>query len=438
MSKWDFLTLEEAGVQLLDCVHKTPAAQETGLPYVAIPQLHKGEIELSDARRISVGDFEEWTKKANPQPFDMVLSRRCNPGETALVRPGMRFALGQNLVLLRADGMRVRPTFLRWMVRSPYWWKEINKFLNVGAVFDSLRCADVPKFSLPTPPLHQQDAISLLLGALDDKIALNHQMNNTLEAMGRAIFQDWFVDFGPVRSKAEGLPLSGPAQSVAGFFPTGFDDDDRPSGWSVSTLTKLTSKIGSGATPRGGKEVYVDEGTNFIRSQNVYDYEFVWDGLAKINADDADRLRNVAVEVDDVLINITGDSILRTCVVDPNVLPARVNQHVAIVRAANGIPPRFLHLYLALPSTKAYLLGNDAGGSRAAVTKGHLELLPVLLPPQSLLDGFKSLTEPWFARVSKNSSENRTLADLRDLFLPKLMSGEIRLKDAERKIEEAL
>src|SRR5438552_767138 len=120
MSKWDFLTLEEAGIQLLDCVHKTPAAKDTGLPYVAIPQLQKGEIELSDARRISAADFEEWTKKADPRPFDMVLSRRCNPGETAFVRPGMQFALGQNLVLLRADGKRVRPTFLRWMVRSPY------------------------------------------------------------------------------------------------------------------------------------------------------------------------------------------------------------------------------------------------------------------------------------------------------------------------------
>jgi type I restriction enzyme S subunit len=200
----------------------------------------------------------------------------------------------------------------------------------------------------------------------------------------------------------------------------------------------LTSKIGSGATPRGGKEVYVDEGTNFIRSQNVYDYEFVWDGLAKINAEDAEKLRNVTVEVDDILVNITGDSILRTCVVDQSVLPARVNQHVAIIRAADGIPPRYLHSYLAQPSTKSYLLGNDAGGSRAAVTKGHLELLPVLLPPQSVLDVFKSVTEPWFALISKNNSEIRTLAGLRDLLLPKLMSGEVRLKDAEEKIEEAL
>ena len=149
-------------------------------------------------------------------------------------------------------------------------------------------------------------------------------------------------------------------------------------------------------------------------------------------------MRNVAVEVDDILINITGDSILRTCVVDPSVLPARVNQHVAIVRAADGIPPRFLHLYLAQPSTKAHLLGNDAGGSRPAITKGHLELLPVLLPSQPVLNAFKSLTEPWFALISKNNSENQTLTNLRDLLLPKLMSGEIRMKNAEKQIEEAL
>src|ERR687891_2279159 len=181
MGEWELLTLEEAGVKLLDCVHKTPPAASDGLPYVAIPQIRDGEIDISDARMISRKHFEEWTRKADPRPFDIVLSRRCNPGETAYVRTGMKFALGQNLVLLRADNRRVRKQFLRWLVRSRYWWDEVEKFLNVGAVFDSLRCADIPKFRLPIPPLDHQDAIASVLGALDDKIELNRRMNETLE-----------------------------------------------------------------------------------------------------------------------------------------------------------------------------------------------------------------------------------------------------------------
>ena len=135
MAEWEFLSLENAGIELLDCVHKTPPATNDGLAYVAIPQMRDGEVDISDARLISREHFDEWTRKAKPQPYDVVLSRRCNPGETAYVRPGMKFALGQNLVLLRADNRRVRKQFLRWLVRSRYWSDEVEKFLNVGAVF---------------------------------------------------------------------------------------------------------------------------------------------------------------------------------------------------------------------------------------------------------------------------------------------------------------
>ena len=142
--------------------------------------------------------------KAQPRVGDVVLSRRCNPGETAHVPDGIEFALGQNLVLLRAKGDRVHPPFLRWLVCGPEWWRQISKFLNVGAVFDSLRCADVPKFELSIPPLPEQRAIAHILGTLDDKIELNRRMTETLEAMARALFKSWFVDFDPVRAKAEG------------------------------------------------------------------------------------------------------------------------------------------------------------------------------------------------------------------------------------------
>ena len=135
--EWATLSLREAGVSLIDCDHRTPPAAETGFPYVAIPQLRQGRIDLTDVRRITPEHFAEWTRKAKPTCHDVVLSRRCNPGETAYVPSNFDFALGQNLVLLRADGTRIYPPFLRWLVRGPEWWEQIGKFLNVGAVFDS-------------------------------------------------------------------------------------------------------------------------------------------------------------------------------------------------------------------------------------------------------------------------------------------------------------
>ncbi len=139
-----------------------------------------------------------------PQKHDVVLSRRCNPGETANVEATGTFALGQNLVLLRADGTKLYPPFLRYLVKGPEWWNQIEMFLNVGAVFESLRCADVPKFNLTIPPLPEQRRIAEILGALDDKIELNRRMNATQEEIARTLFRSWFVAFDPVRVKARG------------------------------------------------------------------------------------------------------------------------------------------------------------------------------------------------------------------------------------------
>src|SRR5438105_14722165 len=105
------------------------------------------------------------------------------------------------------------PPFLRWLVRGREWWEQIGTFLNVGAVFDSLRCADIPNFALPIPPLDEQQAIADVLGAVDDKIDVNRRMNETLEAMARTLFKSWFVDFDPVRASASSVHSTAPRAS---------------------------------------------------------------------------------------------------------------------------------------------------------------------------------------------------------------------------------
>lgn len=121
-NEWRLKSLQEAGIDLLDCDHRTPPAADSGYPSIAIPQLKDGRLRLSDIRLISRKHFLEWTRKTHPQASDVVLSRRCNPGETAVVPEGLECALGQNLVLLRSDGRQVAPKFLRWAVRGPEWW----------------------------------------------------------------------------------------------------------------------------------------------------------------------------------------------------------------------------------------------------------------------------------------------------------------------------
>ena len=299
----------------------------------------------------------------------------------------------------------------------------------------------IKAFAFSLPPLDEQRAIASILGALDDKTELNRRMNETLEAMARAIFQSWFVAFDPVIAKSEGRVPRYIRSDIAEKFPARFNDSELgriPDGWRVCRFVDVTDKIGSGATPRGGSATYLDKGVALIRSQNVYDSEFRRGGLALIGEAAAQKLAGVTVLKDDVLLNITGASILRTCVVEPDVLPARVNQHVAIVRAKPGIPPRYLHQHLLREETKNYLLGMDAGGSREAVTKGHIESVPLILAPDSLLSRFRDITDPLFLLVENNTAQSRHLVRIRDILLPPLLSGKLRLGQAEKLVEEAV
>ena len=154
--------------------------------------------------------------------------------------------------------------------------------------------------------------------------------------------------------------------------------------WETVKLGDVCQKIGSGATPKGGSTVYVDEGISFIRSQNVYNLLFNYDGLTFITDEAAQKLKGVTVLPNDVLINITGDSVARTCVVPADVLPARVNQHVAIIRPDHKIlNPFFLDYYLASPYMQAHMLGLAVGkgASRNAMTKDMIAGFDIPCPP---------------------------------------------------------
>ena len=168
------------------------------------------------------------------------------------------------------------------------------------------------------------------------------------------------------------------------LFQSALDEAMRPKkGWVEKRLREVCSKIGSGATPRGGKASYCSKGISLIRSMNVYDCAFEYSELAHINDMQAKELANVTIEANDVLINITGASVARCCVVPSDVMPARVNQHVAILRIADNrfLNPDFLCYSLVAPARKSLLLGiGEAGSTRQALTKTDLALFKIKIP----------------------------------------------------------
>ena len=179
--------------------------------------------------------------------------------------------------------------------------------------------------------------------------------------------------------------------------------------WKKVKLKDCCIKIGSGSTPKGGSMVYVNSGTSLIRSQNVYNLSFDYNGLTHITEDAANKLKGVTVFNEDILLNITGDSVARTCIVPKEVLPARVNQHVAIIRTdRKKMNWRFLNYYLASPKMQAHMLSLAVGkgASRNALTKQMIENFEVPYPPLStqhrianILSRYDSLIENYQKQI---------------------------------------
>ena len=189
-------------------------------------------------------------------------------------------------------------------------------------------------------------------------------------------------------------------------------------GWNVSDLGQLTIKIGSGATPKGGKEAYQTDGISLIRSMNVHNGKFEYKELAHISDEQAARLENVAVEKNDVLLNITGASVARSCVVPTNVLPARVNQHVCIIRCKDSIMPDFINSLLIDDNYQDLLWSiAGSGATREAITKQQVESLQIILPPISKQEEFSKFIN----RVDKSKVAVQKSLDEAQLLFDSLM-----------------
>ncbi len=427
MDEWHTISLREANVSLIDCEHRTPPKAASGYLYIAIPQIKHGRIDIKDARSISQEHFIEWTRKAVPQPYDVVLSRRCNPGETAFVPPGMKFALGQNLVLLRADGTRIYPPFLRWLVRGTDWWEQIGKFINVGAIFDSLKCADIPNFRLRIPPLSKQHVIAHILGTLDDKIELNRRMNETLEAMACAIFKSWFVDFDPVRAKAEGRQPSGMDSTTAALFPNSFQDSllgEIPTGWKAAPVSEALDINPSRPLAKGTEATYLDMQnvpTRGHRPTNWITRPFV-SGSRFSNGD------TLVARITPCLEN--GKTAFVDFLNDGEV--GWGSTEFIVLRPKKPLPPEYGYCLARDEGFRAHAIQSMTGSSgRQRVPTGSLTQFLVAVPTESIARCFEYAVHPLFGKIKANSEEASTLSTIRNALLPKLISGEIRVKGVE-------
>ncbi len=429
--KYPIKRLCDAGVSLYDCDHRTPKPAKSGYPYIAIPNIQNGHLDLKEVRLISREDYESWTQKTKPQAGDIIVTRRARVGDTAVVPPGLECAIGQNLVILRSDGTQIDQSFLRWALRGPLYEEQMSKFLNVGAIFNSLNCKDIPQFEIPVPPLPTQRAIAHILGTLDDKIELNRQMNETLEAMAQAIFKSWFVDFDPVRAKMEGVEPAGMDAETAALFPGEFeivDGQEVPKGWGVDLLSSIIDVIGGG-TPKTSIEEYWNGDIPWFsvvdvpRSSDL----FVIDTEKHITPSGLENSSTQVLPIGTTIITARG-TVGKLALVG---IPMAMNQSCYGIKGMGEYPDYFIYFLLRI--SIANLQQNTHGTVFETITRQTFNGVKIVIPPPGIALKFDDAIQDYLKKIKENLFESGTLTVLRNSLLPKLISGNIQVTNANLK-----
>ena len=289
------------------------------------------------------------------------------------------------------DEEHLIPEYLMMWFRRPEFDRQCWLRTD-GSVRGGITWEDLCRMELPVPEIGIQRKAVKAFQMVTDRIELKRKINDNLTETVQAIYRSMFLD---AKYQFEHKPLA-----------------------------ELCSKIGSGATPKGGKTAYCDTGITLIRSTNVVDYGFIYDGLAHITNEQADALSNVVVNSGDVLFNITGVSVARCCMVPDDVIPARVNQHVMIIRPVMGKDMSYyIMATLCHPENKSKLLGiAQSGSTREAINKQEMEQFTIPVPFETAVHEFGRKVETLFTNISTNINGIRQLLDIQRLLLSRLSS----------------
>lgn len=425
---WSWKRLDSVCEGVFDCPHSTPLLTQDG-PFIARSQdMRSGVFRTDEAGHVSDETYRERVARAEPKYGDLLYSREGTYfGIAAEVPKEIRICLGQRMVLLRPYVDKVNFRFLRYWLNSPVMSMYVHGFRD-GTVAERLNLPTIRALPVAVPPLPEQRAIARILGTLDDKIELNRRMNETLEAMARAIFKSWFVDFDPVRAKAEGRD-SGLPKHIADLFPDLFQDSgsgEIPAGWETRSLDRIANYLNGLALqkfPATGDESLPAIKIAQLRAGHTKGADLVGTNVPA----------QYVIEDGDVLFSWSGSLEVEIWCGGRGAL----NQHLFKVTSAH-FPKWFFYLW-----TRHHLCDFQDTAADKATTMGHIQRYhlseaKVIVPPPRLLDVMDRHIAPLLQRLISNRIESRTLADLRDTLLPKLISGELRVRDTERIIGRAI
>ena len=415
---------ERRTTTLGDCVVVNDAAYSPKEAWLFINYLDTGNItenRISEIQHLIAGkDKIPSRARRKVQPGDIVYSTvRPNQRHFGLLKElPKNFLASTGFAVIRGKDGLARTDFIYWFLAQDHIVEHLHTIAEQSvSAYPSIRPGDIEQLKLRLPPLPEQRRIAHILGTLDDKIALNRRMNETLEEMARALFKAWFVDFEPVHAKMKGRwrrgeSLPGMPAELYDLFPDRLVDSELgavPEGWAVGTVGECFN-LTMGQSPPGS--TYNEEGDGMSFFQGSADFDFRYPTNRRYCTAPA-RI----AEPDDTLVSV------RAPVGTINMAWEKccIGRGLAALRHKSGC--RSFTYYAVNALQREIQQYEHTGTVFGAINKRQFETLPTLEPPTVMVDAFGTFALNWDERIRLNTAENRTLAAMRDTLLPKLISG---------------
>ena len=413
---------------IVDNRGKTCPVGETGLPLIATNCINGKDLYPSyeTTRFVSAETYKTWFR-GHPKPGDILFVCKGSPGRTNWVPDPVDFCIAQDMVAVRADPKKVYPKYLFAVLRSHIVQSQIDN-MHVGTMIPHFKKGDFDKLNIPLLDSGSQVAVGDLYFELSQRITLLRETNATLEAIAQALFKSWFVDFDPVRAKMEGRTPDGMDEATAALFPDGFETSELgevPRGWRVGQVADLGDVVCGKTPPTSAPENYGCD-VPFITIPDMHDLLAVTTtarSLSKLGADSQPKKY------------LPPGAICVSCIATPG-LVVRVTTTAQTNQQINSVIPHrkwgsSFPLFLLRRIGDAVRSGGSGGSVFHNLSKSGFEQLPVLLTEPELADRFNAAIDPLVEKIVANQLQTQTLATLRDTLLPRLISGQLRLPEAQ-------
>jgi type I restriction enzyme S subunit len=432
---WSEATLADVCSEVRYGYTAAATKEPTGTRFLRVTDIARDFLDWESVPFCEIGAAE--LERHRLQAGDIVVARMGTIGVSAHVKPPVGAVCASYLIRHRILHSRADSRFVSYVLRSPGYWEFVWSHGGGGAVQPNINAKVLGSFRFKLPQLGEQRAIAHILGTLDDKIELNRRMSSTLEEIARALFKSWFVDFDPVRAKLEGRDPGLPRE-IADLFPDRLVESELgeiPEGWEVRLAGDLFD-VAIGKTPPRKEPQWFSVDPQDVPWMSIRDLGqssvFISRTAEFLTPEAVERFRVRRIPDGTVVLSFKL-TVGRVAITDGEMLS---NEAIAHFPSSEQtfLAAGYLYCYLSQFRDKA--LGRTSSIA-TAVNSDSVRAIPVLVPSQELHDSFVRFSRDAFLRLRELDRENRSIIELRDTLLPRLLSGELRVPDAERLLAAA-